>query len=1332
MNKKAKFTFMGGMNQDVSKSKHSADIYYEGNAIRIINSSSQSMGSIENEKGNSIELLIPTPIVVPNENKIFYSDKSLVYANTPNNELANSTLPLESGDQKIIGHVATTDSILLFTTDDGGFDCIWEISNILAATFTIDLKYCRDLNFSSANPIQGLFNYENDVIQKLYWVDGVNQLRFLNLKHSIDNGDSENLIDLNAAALNIVSGYDISQPVLIDKIGGGNHTAGMIQYAYNLYKLNGSQTTISPLSELISLDKGESSGGGLINEIVGVTPLLKIPTLDLDYSNIRVYAIKYTSYNEAPSISLIVDEVIDSYSNYTFSDSGNSISTLTAAEFVFLGSDPITPKHIESKDNRLLLANYTDSAYQLDVDMRAYSHDSTGKCVLYKGNIGYDTSITGSPDVFPSSKPISEYNYLKTDDAVNPDYNLYKYHKNGSTIGGEGLFIKYTIVNKSINDANLKDYKFFKDDEIYRLGIQFYNKLGQVTDVKWIADFKAPRKNLTKSYNTLRVDIKTTELNNYINSLNLSDNDKPVGYKIVRADRTLSDRTILCQGGISGMMTQTTYRPSERSYWRIKSNRVRQSDFEVKVPIFLTRGFNQILSAEESIRPTKHLEQLTDGRIEGNDEIYQDNDDDYQFQKSWQYTKMMQLYSPEILFNTGISFGSGLELFPKGIYNHKQTDLRVKKIRTNTGEAKYNNSDINATTSHGLIGFKKEGYGIIGPVYDGCRDNYTMHKSFNRDYTKSIDITNNRAEFLSQPILGSPEISERGAGTKNYNNNGALAYTNSLESVISDRYEGGRDDEAIESVNSFNSRCVTMVLGTQDDVLNHKTMESIIPSDVSSKSGILMGEIRRPISYRYNGNLYGGITSEAKTRSTYIEIGEYKSITENFIQIDSPGDTYVQNFNFGRILKTDTQKLSCRVIQLSEIVTFPVETTINLQNRSDISFGGWDSKFQPRYDEYHSYNRVYSQESNLISRQSDSFKFKDVNNFATRIIASKLKIPGENIDSWTDLLQNETMDLDGKYGSINSLANLKDNIYAIQNGAISSISINPRIQTQGSDGISLELGKGSILYDYNYLSTSSGTLDKWSTIISPSSLYYLDATNKALMKFNPNSGLMNISSSKGFHSYFKNNIDYFKISKNDILNGYGAVGGYDIINADMFMTILQGGEDFTIRFNEKSDSFNSFEPYTPSRYINKGDILLTTNPENNSLYRHYAGEYNTFYDEHKPSYITLLVNPEADIDCTFNNVSYKSEAYINNVDQPNTTLTSLKAWNEYQDTGKLNLVLGRNKNLRRKFRDWSAIIGRNKGTRDRIRNPWMFLKLEFDNSNNVKFILHDIIINYTV
>ena len=281
MNKQAAYTFRG-MNQDITKSKASNEYYFEGNNIRIVTTDSSSTGSITNEKGNELVVSIPTPSIVFSTSLIVYGNKSLKF-DPRRTEIKDTYTGKESGQQTIIGHATSRDNIVVFTTDDNGFDCIWEVKE----DNDIELKYMRNLGFSTSNPIQAIFNFENERIQKVYWVDAKNQLRFINLTQSIENKYLDNLIDVNSNTINMVGTFKMNQPVITDVVSGGTHTTGMIQYSYNLYRLNSSQTKLAPMSELIPLDKGTGQGGGEINEVVGSTPIVEIDNIDKEYTNIK-------------------------------------------------------------------------------------------------------------------------------------------------------------------------------------------------------------------------------------------------------------------------------------------------------------------------------------------------------------------------------------------------------------------------------------------------------------------------------------------------------------------------------------------------------------------------------------------------------------------------------------------------------------------------------------------------------------------------------------------------------------------------------------------------------------------------------------------------------------------------------------------------------------------------------------------------------------------------------------------------------------------------------------------------------------------------------------
>jgi len=1356
MEKQIKHSFKG-LNRDTSKSKFSNEFYFDARNIRLSPTDSQTAGALNNEKGNLKILTIPTPVINYSGKVITYGSSVLSYTN---NEINYST---QSSTQYIIAQQTTRTGIIFITTDNNGFDCIWKFNT---DNYNITLLYLRNLNLSINNPPQIINNFENEKVDKIYWVDNLNQMRFLNLNHSLLNNDLENLIDVPVGVIDMVGNYNLSQPIISNILTGGLHTAGMIQYGYNLYRLNSSQTKLSPLSELISLDKGKS-GGGAVNETVGSLPVVDINDIDHNYSHIRVYAIKYTSYNEIPSISLIEDRELPLNGNIQIFDDGNVISTISLEEFLFLGSDIIIPKHINTKFNRLFLANYKEINFDIDLDTRAYSFNSSGTATVYKDLT--TTPVTITDPYYPYAtktiqKPTGTPFYITTDshyssptlvkhDSINLNYDLFKFQKNGSTLGGEGKYLKYQLTKSTIFNEN---NKYFKDDEIYRIGIEFFNNYGQVSLPKWIADFKAPDGNLNGQYNTLSVTLKP-EFFTWLNTTVFSTKyDRPVGYKIIVAERTINDRTIVANGLLSSMMVNdkstrdVSYASSvDKLYVKTKV------DSLSKLPNILNRNYNKStqFGNTQPLRGTLHLEEMNNGRETGNTEIQRSYFGDRDVAgRCYQFNSMLQLYSPETLFNSSVNLSEGIQLKIKGSLKNNTNNTWGRGYDTNTALV-YSEDKVTGSISpyyggtiETLIDGEASpwGWGLVAEA-PGNVPERVNHIMYDRVYGGNQPSDINTGFYLKSPntikydIYGKPELTIKGQSGTNYNNDPKYRYENSLESVLTDgnsRYDhDGKFNRKIISINSYGNNCITIVPGNDSSTTEHynrPTYESLgLLAGITGDNNGLIGELVKTDNEIYLGNIYGGNTYEDKKRTNYIEVGNYSKIDSlsPTINISSPGDTYVNFFKYSRIVRTDKDIISEGTFVLEELITVLCETTINLKNRNDISFNDWKTKFQPLDNEYHKYNKVYSQLPTLIQKRDLDYNIKKLNNFDTNIISSKLKSAGELIDNWTDISVNDVMTLDGKYGAINSLINFNDEIYALQEQSLAFISVNPRIQVQGSDGLSVQLGTGSVLDRYKYISTTSGTLNKWSVITTPNAFYYYDLLNKVMMVYDKS--LTKLSDTRGLQSFFNDETDNISLKLDNPINGLGVTGGYDYINNELFLTFKQSSKpSFTISFNENLNTFISYYDFIPSLYISKGSDFLVTTSNNRDLYKQYAGEYNKFFEVYYPSYVTLNVNPEADKDCIFNNLQYKSEVYINNVDQPTSTLTKVHLWNEYQNSNSKDLLLY--SNLSRKFRDWRVTLPRQYNSLDRIRNPWTFLKLQFDNNTNKQLILHDVIVDYTV
>lgn len=1352
------------MTKDITEGKVPNNTYFGARNIRFITDDSITTGGFSFEKGNDIILDTPTIEIDSLNSRIVYSNgivsKTLEYSNNgtiqPRNEIEEAYYISDnnyrqSGRQGIIGHCVIKNDIILFSTDDNGFDCIWKLTD---DTYDLTLLYLRNLGFNSNNPIQAINNYENEIIDKIYWVDGNNQLRFINIYHSEENLDLENLIDLSFSSINMVGTFDFNQPKITDITFGGIHTSGMIQYAYNLYKINGSQSKISPLTELIPLAKVQGEGGGDVNEIVGTVPVINIDTLDDNYTNLRLYAIKYTSFNQLPSVSLILDRDITTVDNVTYYDDGNIIESISLEEFLFLGSDVIIPKHINSKSNILFLSNYKEKNFDIDtygnensIDLRAFSfQEGTTTTEIYSSlkedNIGQIVSDEPSY-VIDSSSIDGSVPIPHKHPCMNINYDIYNRQYNNSIIGGEGPYLKYKIVRNNIGVDNFKDEdtkgKFIKDNEIYRLGIQFYNKYGQISLPKWIADFKniveANASNLVGFYASVEIELKPlfyvwlNDNNNFLDDNgNYDESLKPVGYRVLRAERTILDRSILCQGLINGMLSQvsgdTTSNNDPNS--QVQIDRVHSG---IKVPS-LMRRFDEFLCPmwrnKSYDRLDRHFEfhpNFGNGPGDSRNEVYKNKLSSEWTQGTYQFTKLMQLFSPEIVFNNIQTLSGSTLKVVGGLVNddnsawgqNRDVETQVINDEGKSYTCIYPH-DIKAQGANfNLIKGSKnslQGHGFFGHTGGDSMNFVQIYRKYAGLFIQAD---------VNESIYGNPEIAETGQGRTIYNDDADMFYSNSIEPISA--------DSILRFVNSWGIRCAMFALGGNDaPTQNRKGIEDLHISSGIVDTGVgLIGEFRINRNLIYIGNLYGGNSYESKKRSNYLEVGEYQEINNNIYNCINFGDTFVDNFKFTKLVKTETEVYNRNSEQVTEIVEFRVETTVDIKNRHDQSLKEWDNRFQPREDEYQQYNTVYSQDSNLIVRRDTDYRFKKVDGFNTNVISTKTKVAGEIIDSWSDLQPNNVITLDGKFGDINGLISYKDELYTFQDRGIAALSILPRIQVTGDDGISIELGSGKVLQEYKYLTINSGSINKWGILPTEVGIFYIDVLNKSFNMIG--SSFKGISDEEELHKFFRDSLEDETTLKvdNPFLNK-GVSLGWDKVTNDIYITIRNNDKDITITYNFKQGFSSEYDYHSPM-YIHTKGKTLTLNPNTNTqIYENFIGDYNIFYDENKPSSITFICNPEPLTECTFNNLEYKSEAFDENGNEISYTWEKIRASNEFQNS-ELRALQNRI-NLRRTNRKWRLNIPRHRSKKHRMRNNWVKIHLESDNLNKYKYRNQDIILYY--
>lgn len=467
---------------------------------------------------------------------------------------------------------------------------------------------------------------------------------------------------------------------------------------------------------------------------------------------------------------------------------------------------------------------------------------------------------------------------------------------------------------------------------------------------------------------------------------------------------------------------------------------------------------------------------------------------------------------------------------------------------------------------------------------------------------------------------------------------------------------------------------------------------------------------------------FGGKTKNAFRNNKWLIAGNttlFSKVNSIISWID--GDTYYQRYDHIKTYPYSTDNTNSIV----DILSFMCETHINIEGRYDQNRGLVDNSYVNPTN-FNLLNPVYSQDNNFFTYRGLNPEL-NINTFPNSIIWSKTKLSEGDTDTWTNINMSSIINADGDKGRIRSIKKLYNDLIVLQDNAISNLLFNSRTQLSTTEGLPVEIANSGKVDGLRYISNTIGCYNKWSSCVTPSGLYFIDRLSKDLYVYSPN-GLINLSNKLSISSWFS------KLSSS-IWNPKsfdGVLTQYDSKNQEiMFIT-----KDESLSFSESLSMFTSFYDYNKvSNIFNLSDkyLLLRSNNNTSKIWEMNSGDYGSFFDENKDSYVTLLVNSDPTIDKVFSNIEFRGDCYtVDNNITNESPIISLESWNEYQ-SGKLNLVnnLGNPSSLKRKFRIWRANIPRDKSNnRDRMRNPWLYLKLIMN--SNKRAILYDTVIDYYV
>ncbi len=435
------------------------------------------------------------------------------------------------------------------------------------------------------------------------------------------------------------------------------------------------------------------------------------------------------------------------------------------------------------------------------------------------------------------------------------------------------------------------------------------------------------------------------------------------------------------------------------------------------------------------------------------------------------------------------------------------------------------------------------------------------------------------------------------------------------------------------------------------------------------------------------------------------------------------------------------------------------------------------------YDETFSLYPLYQQQNNVRTDYiAKDFLLNTVNKFPNRIKVSNLKIDGELTDNWRQFPVNQFTDVDGSLGEIHKLIAFKNNLLFFQDRGIGNLPINERAVINDVTGAALILGNGDLVGRWQYITETSGTKHQHSVVASDKTIYYYDSLQAKMYTV----GSQSISEAMGLSSYFHNDLLEILRVSDDLYkaNPIGVHGVYDKKNERVFFTFLGGNtiksdtdgyydvldivlkdgvyyrciiqgnytsseiidsiyfeeivsykKGVTISFNEKLSNFESFYDFKPGNYLQYDDKLISIDHTNrNAGYIHEENDFGKFYENYYPSDIVLVVMPNPNIISIFNAIEYYSEITIDRENVVGETMNSIQLWNNHQNSGVVTLVVStiarqRIQTWRHKFK--RDLLGASGDFKPRMRNYYALLKIRFDNNDNKRLILSDIVISYT-
>ena len=1220
------------------------------------------------------------------------------HANTYNGTPSNSYFAADGFSLYPLGLVSYTNYIVAVCFHTSSIQAVVKLyTSATGAITSLEPIVISDFGLSSKNDAITLQKVEeNENYNRIYWSDGINPIKTVNLEATgsfyndfVDNED-----------FNLFTKSPIEPLQLENVTDSGSINCGSWSYTYRFKTPDGKSSVYAPITNPIPLSNSLTNTsshlieGGVISDNSGKSVTLKIPIVQKVYNTIELIGIQYIDDVGAIFYKIkeesLGEQLSSNQLNFVTHNGNEAATVITASEVLTKKNTWDVAQDLEVKDNRLFASNLKNNTDEVVSDFNTF------KVKSFKHSAGSSTFGTPSsgtyatyadtfinPDLYEAElykivgTDTAKYRYAQGDTAVRDlsfGANSTNYHT-----ATTGVYVTFKLKQFDLNDINYwhstrnpgtKDgfnippfistsqttiggYNNYKNavfankfvgymrDEVYRFGIQFYDKSGNQSFTYPVGDIRFPA--IENDYRVLGTTAgtytttTTNQPNKYILAdsngkgyilypefrvkLSLAIRNKISGFNIVRAERSDSDKRIVAAGLLNNTL--------------IYANDVENKSLKNKIGLEKINLFAQFTGSFAAFR--SELYTLDSPEILFNRINY-----------SKSGTQNLKICSKFLAKSYPISDGPGSASNAILAIDSSNVSWMADISTDSTFYAA--TLDVDHTTTPNAIDTAEGSMYTIYFCDDAADSPLVLPGSTAASYTKAIFYGQNVGgdEFVSNALLGSSRDFQNRTEVYTTNNLTAVSVNNSNDNFIENSASKTMIGNKTLLLSLNNNETFTL---NGSNVFNETTSTNRV--DEKYYAAKPYAKIIR--QYTNESGQYGGNTDNVLISQRWISTGASlhgDSITANEMILDVfGGDTFLNMFSINKFNQPSFNSGSTnRIVQG---LIHPVESSINLDMRRGIYFGKNKANLQVEDD--YLCARSYSAKNNLKSFPAKDPAIALVSNFENLIAASNVKIAGQTNDAFSVFDANENFALDMNHGPIKNLIKFRDVLYAIQEKAIAILSINARALINAEDGSSISiqssLGTGNVIERSDYISTKHGSQNRLNAMSTDMGLYWVDSNNASICVISakqPNL-VVNLSQQKNI-SNLLDPIKSVKINDNplNVSGTSGGEGGINIsynlyLNEILFsVTYLDSTlKELTIAYDESLEVFLGTRSYstilncTHQGYLysvgyENTDTLSATDTQRREVYSHFssATTFNNFYGTAGDNPSVTFVNNE--------------------------------------------------------------------------------------------------------